>query len=185
MKHASIIEQRRRREPDFDLPPQFAGVDDRRLGGRIIASWTEGCGRRRLPAAGEFRAALDAEWLPNLVWLDSGTVRNAGASVASTFGVTPGPLPVQSPFGRALALAAHRSERDAMPARLEGGFARSPGGPVTLLTRGVVLPLDPGEDDATACAVITWTESLPTFDSDRLRHELWLSLTSRADGAMR
>lgn len=183
MKHASIIEQRHWREAAFDLPPRFAGVHDRRLCGRVVAEWNERCAGGQLPAA-EFRAMLDADWLPNIVWLDCDgdggvEVREAGAPVATTFGLGTGALSTGVPFERALLLAALESDRDTAPVRLEGGFARSVGGPATLLTRGVVLPLAPGLVGRTACAVITWTEPLPVFESEQLRHELWASLTGR------
>ena len=178
MKHASIIEQRRRREPAFDMPPQFTGVHDRRLGGRIVALWSDRCDADGRPADA-FRAALDANWLAYIIWLDCGvggvSVREVGAPVAATFGLGTGALSAETPFARALGLAALTSDHNGAPAQFEGGFARSPTEPVTLLTRGVVLPLT-GAAGSTACAVITWTEPLPTVDSDLLRSELWLSM---------
>jgi hypothetical protein len=182
VKHASIIEQRHWREGAFDLPPRFAGVNDRRLCGRIVAEWTKRCANGQLPEVVEFRAMLDPDWLPNIVWLecDGGGgvgVHEAGAPVATTFGLGTGPLSTAASFERALLLAALESDRDATPVRLEGGFARSAGGPATLLTRGVVLPLAPMAVGRMACAMITWTEPLAVFESEQLRHELWLSLT--------
>nr|WP_295664423.1 hypothetical protein [Polymorphobacter sp.] len=183
MKHASIIDQRHWREAAFDLPPRFAGVNDRRLCGRIVAEWTDRCARGQLAAA-DFRAMLDADWLPNIVWLEvddggGAGVREAGAPIATTFGLGAGALSTAVPFEQALLLAALESDRDATPVRIEGGFARPAGGPATLLTRGVVLPLARGAAGRAACAVITWTEALAVFESEQLRHELWASLSRR------
>lgn len=181
MKHASIIEQRHWREGAFDLPPRFTGVHDRRLCGRVVAGWTERCAGGQLSAAG-FTAMLDAAWLPNIVWLEcdgdgGASVREAGAPVVTTFGLGTGALSAGVPFEKALLLATLGCDREARPVRFEGGFARSAGGPATLLTRGVVLPLAPGVVGRMTCAVITWTEPLPVFESEQLRHELWASLT--------
>lgn len=121
--------------------------------------------------------------MPNIVWLDCDgnggvEVSDAGAPVAATFGVGAGVLSTDLPFEKALRSAALESDRDATPVRFGGGFARSAGGQATLLTRGVVLPLAAGTVGRTACAVITWTEPLPVFESEQLRHELWASLAA-------
>ncbi len=177
MKHAEIID-RRVYEPAFDLPPRFTGVHDRRLGGRVAARW-KAIGNASRSPTDDLRAALTGG---NLVWLrwgeDTIDVYDIGATVGATFGLQQGRLARATAFARALGDAAALSVSNAVPAPFEGGFSRVPGGPPTLLTRGVVVPIN-GEDAAqTACAVVTWTELLAPGDSAQLRRELLSALAA-------
>lgn len=177
MKHAEIID-RRIREPAFDLPPRFTGVHDRRLGGRVAARW-KATGNASRSQADDLRAALTGG---NLVWLrwcgKTLEVSDIGALVAATFSLQPGRLERATAFARALGDAAALSVSNAAPAPFEGSFSRVPGAPPTLLTRGVVVPIN-GEDAAqTACAVVTWTELLAPGDSAQLRRELLSALAA-------
>jgi len=176
VKHARIID-RQPCEPLFEPPPRFLGIHDRRLGGRVAAEWRGHASGEALPA-GTLHAAIVAGGA-NLVWLDDRddvVAVTVGATVAEVFGLRPAPLPVDGAFACALRAATVRCRADAAPAHFEGGFARRPGDPVTLLTRGTVVPLTAGEGGATACVVLTWTETLAPAASDRLRRDLLAAL---------
>lgn len=181
MNHTAIIDRQRCRELLFDLPPRFAGLHDRRLGGRVAAEWARHGVDRGLPVASTLRSAL-AAGVRNLVWLDGRDdivhVRDIGAGLAATFGLKPGPLSPDTAFTRALGDAFLKTFVDTAPVPFEGGYSRHVGDLATLLTRGVVVPLAGDAAARTACAVVTWTEMLPPLDHDRLRRELWSALAA-------
>lgn len=180
MKHARIIDARFG-EPAFDLPPRFVGLHDRRLGGRVAAAWATQGSSQALPEAGAWRATM-ADGGANLIWLDCHddviALHDVGASVVAAFGLAPGRLGATGDFARALRVAFGRGRTDAAPTTFEGGFARRPGEPATLLTRATVVPLAGEARTATACAVVTWTEMLAPADHDRLRRDLLSALAA-------
>jgi hypothetical protein len=175
MKHAAIIEHHRGFEPQFELPPRFAGLLDRRIGGRATAQWACHRSPPRLPAADALRVALAAGGA-HLIWLSGGShvaeLNEIGLAVVAAFGLEPGPLAVDTAFGRALGTAYTKSIAESAPVQFEGAFARHPTAPATLLTRGTVLPVASESAVDPACAIITWTELLAPVDGDRLRREL-------------
>lgn len=178
MKHARILDPQWL-EPMFELPPRFVGVHDRRLGGRVAAQWADQRSGQSLPLAEDLRAAIKSGGA-NLVWLQArGTaiVTDVGGALAAAFGLQSGLLAEGSPFADALRRAFDRSTADAAPVQFEGGFARYPAAPATLLTRGTVVPLAGEVGVGTACAIVTWTELLPPADNDRLRCDLLSALT--------
>lgn len=177
-------------EPAFDVPPFFAGVRDRRMGGRAAARWTMLRGEAAMPQAARY--AADAETLAGpashdmvLDLSDALVVRvdHAGSEVDRAFGVTAGLL-VDGGAGSlartVLAAVASARQRPALvpfEALIRGaGHATA-----TFLTRGVLLPLaDPRGRLAAAHVVVTWKEQLSIEQNRALERELRVVLADFA-----
>ena len=169
-----------RLEPAFDPPPWFGGSNDRRLASRAAALWTAACGNGDAPDAAIFTAALVA--IPNIVantiWLDCSTrgtaARAVGPAIAAAFNIRLGLLAGGGPLAAELDAACRGVASTAMPASFEAGFACRDGEAVTLLARGVVLPLGGGAGCGVvaAVAVMAWKELLSPSASGRLYREI-------------
>jgi len=157
LKYAAITE-RRRCEPAFDVPPRFAGRDDRRLAERAVAIWVELRSGSALPDADRFATAIaaEADFCTHGVGLDFNpaiAVREIGTAVAATFGraLDGGP----TPLGTVLTKICEGLRSNPVPVRFEHGFERNAGRTTIVLARGVVLPLGQRGIIARAHAVLT------------------------------
>jgi hypothetical protein len=174
LKYAAIT-GRRRCEPAFDVPPRFAGRDDRRLAERAAAILVELRSGSALPDADRFATAIaaEADFCTHGVGLDFDpaiAVREIGAAVAATFGraLDGGP----TPLGTVLTNICEGLRSNPVPVRFEHGFERNAGRTTIVLARGVVLPLGQRGIIARAHAVLTWTEILAPVATERLYREL-------------